>query len=466
MKYFIKFPLLLLVVIAVMMGCNQKETDTSTEEKEPTQQEEVEVVDQNESEPETDPEEIDSPEVEELQVEPLPTTYEELASLPVGEHVGFHETTDTDLVFETFKDLPDISTTPTENELNYFYRELLRLVQKEFKGPEELMKKLRFELMGDPEIEDSRYQFKENLNVEIILDASGSMAAQAGGKVKMDAAKDSIVSFVNQLPADANVGLRIYGHKGTGDNKDKELSCKSSELVYSMSSYNQEKFQSALNQVKPAGWTPIELAINEAKKDLAKYDGASNTNIIYLVSDGVSTCDDDPITAAKELYDSKISPIINVIGFDVDSEGQNQLIKIAKASDGIYQKVEDESELKNELSKISDLAESWDNWKKKSEQELGYQKVSNSLDIFVYITNEEYNASFERLEIENIMYTFKQNGKMDSEALNYLLDRNRTYHAWIKDEIATFKADLKSLNEKSYGEAKETLEQKYQSNTP
>jgi len=55
---------------------------------------------------------------------------------------------------------------------------------------------------------------------------------------------------------------------------------------------------------------------------------------------------------------------------------------------------------------------------------------------------------------------------MDSEALNYLLDRNRTYHAWIKDEIATFKADLKSLNEKSYGEAKETLEQKYQSNTP
>ncbi len=464
MKFFIKYPLIVLFTVMVMVGCKQAETGQSKDENDTTQVEVEENTPQEEELEEV--EESSEAEEIEIEVEPLPSTYEELASQPVGEHVNFSETNNVELVFETFKDLPDISSSPTNRELDYFYRELLRLVQKEFKGPEDLMKRLRFELMGSPDIEDSRYHFKENLNVEIILDASGSMAAQAGGKVKMEAAKDSILSFVNQLPADANVGLRIYGHLGSGKAEDKALSCGSSELVYPMSPYHQANFQASLDKVKPAGWTPIELALNEAKKDLEKYDGESNTNIIYLVSDGVSTCDDDPIKAAKELYDSSISPIINIIGFDVDSEGQNQLIKMAEATDGIYQRANDENELKKELNKISELAEAWENWKKQSEQQLDYQRVSNDLDIFVYITTEEYNASFERLEIENILYTFKQNGKMDNDSLNYLLERNRVYHAWIREEVETFKAELKSLNEKSYGEAKKALEQKYQSNTP
>ncbi|MBD8071135.1 vWA domain-containing protein [Bacillus sp. PS06] len=463
MKLLLKYPFVLLLLLVVMVGCKQAGTE---DPKEPTPEEttqvEVEEVDPAKEEPEeTEP--VEEPEV--VEVEPLPSTYEELASQPIGEHVDFAAVNNDELTVETFKDLPDISNTPSEQQMDLYYRELLRMVQKEFKGPEELMKRLRFDLMGSPDIEDSRYQFKENLNVEIILDASGSMAAQAGGKVKMDAAKDSIISFVDQLPEDAKVSLRIYGHKGTGNNADKALSCKSSELVYPMTSYNQANFQDALNKVKPAGWTPIELAINEAKKDLEKFDGASNTNIIYLVSDGVSTCDDDPVKAAKELYDSNISPIINVIGFDVDSEGQNQLIKIAEATDGIYQKVNDESELKNELNKINELAEAWESWKKQSEQQLEYKKVNNNLDIFVYIGGESYNATFEKLEIENILYTLKRNDVMDGDALNYLLDRNRTYHAWITEEIEKFKVELQNLNEKSYSEAKKALDEKYQSNT-
>ncbi len=100
----------------------------------------------------------------------------------------------------------------------------------------------------------------------VILDASGSMANYEGSVTRMDAAKKAITEFVKTLPGDANVGLRIYGHKGTGNDSDKALSCSSSELIYPLSNYNAANFEQALSKAVPAGWTPIGHALNEAKK--------------------------------------------------------------------------------------------------------------------------------------------------------------------------------------------------------
>ena len=186
--------------------------------------------------------------------------------------------------------------------MDYFYSELLKLIQDDFQGPEELIKQMRFQAIGNPEMEDSRYQFKENLNVEIILDASGSMAQSAGGKIKMEAAKDSITEFVSQLPEGAKIGLRVYGHKGSNADSDMALSCSSSDMVYAMAPMDQGQFQAALDSVQPTGWTPTGLALGEAKKDLAQFDGQNNTNIVYLVSDGVSTCNDDPVSCMRKNY--------------------------------------------------------------------------------------------------------------------------------------------------------------------
>lgn len=403
---------------------------------------------------------------DDFKVEPLPNTYEELANLPIGELVDFNpDPSDPEKTVKAFKSLPDISKKPSKKQLDYFYRELLKKVQDHFKGPEDLFRELRFQSIGGPEVEDSRYQFKENLNVEIILDASGSMAQSSGGKSKMAAAKDSITEFVKQLPEGAKVGLRVYGHKGSNDDSAKTLSCSSSELYYSISPYEAGEFQLALDSIQPTGWTPTGLALKEAKKDLEKFEGTNNTNIVYLVSDGVSTCDDDPVQAAKDLYNSNISPIINVIGFDVDAKGQNQLIEIADATKGIYQKVNDESELKNELNRISNLAKTWKDWKEKSSVEIKSKKLDNTLAIFSYITNESYNATFEKSGIGLIIFILKRNGNMDQESYNYLDQKNADYHDWIKSEIEIFNNELKSLNDKGYSEALNALDEKYQKNT-
>ncbi|WP_368974433.1 VWA domain-containing protein [Caldifermentibacillus hisashii] len=402
-----------------------------------------------------------------IKVEPLPTTYQELAELPIGKYYNMDTSGENskEEILKVFSDLPDISGNPSEKELDYFYSELLKRMQQDYEGPENLINRLKFESLGSPENSDSRYQFKDNLNVIFIIDASGSMAQKIDGKEKMTSAKDSILNFVSKLPKDAKVGIRVYGHKGTGSDSDKALSCSSSELVYPISNFNEGEFQTALNKFSPSGWTPIGLALREAKNDLASFDGANNTNIVYLVSDGIDTCDDQPIEAAKDLYSSNISPIINVIGFDVDSEGQNQLKQIAAATEGIYNTVTNESELQKELDQLNNLADQWQEWLERGKQHYEGELISNDLEIFNYITEEYVKCEDESSNIYLILGTLNDAKFFNREAYEYLTKVNREYHEWIDNEISKFNEELKELNEQNYNEAINQLQEKYNVNT-
>ena len=177
---------------------------------------------------------------EQVQAQPLPQTLAELEALPAGHTAPYLSAIDPEdqkVIDELTKDLPDISGNPTENELNNYYNQLVAVFQQDYLGPEELISKLKFQAIGSPDIENPRMQFKENLNVLVLLDASGSMRNNSGGKTQMDAAKEAITDFVEGLPAEANVGLRIYGHKGSGSSKDKAMSCSSSDLIYPLSPF-------------------------------------------------------------------------------------------------------------------------------------------------------------------------------------------------------------------------------------
>jgi Ca-activated chloride channel family protein len=409
-------------------------------------------------------------EKEEIEVKPLPTTLDELANLPVGYTGDFLSSLneeDRKIIDELTKDLPDISNEPSQDELDNYYSEILAVFQHDFQGPEDIIEELKFQSLGSPEVEDPRMQFKENLNVMVILDASGSMGKEAGGATQMDAAKSAITNFVSGLPENANVGLRIYGQEGTGNKADKELSCNSSKLIYPIGKYNQAGFNQALAKAKPAGWTPIQLALNEAQKDLASYTGDKNTNIVYLVSDGVSTCDDDPIEAAKKLYDSNITPIVNVIGFNVDHEGQKQLKSIADATKGTYQDVQNAEGLQEELDQASKVAEKWKQWKTSTEGNLGYERTSNSLDIFVYHSKEFGKYVDERQQIGfTLTYLLQDMDKMSRESHDYLKEKNTTHHNWIEEEYDKLRDELKAMNEMNYSEAIKALEETYQSSTP
>ena len=398
----------------------------------------------------------------------LPTSLAELEALPVGytEPLNQVEEEEKKLTDELTKTLPDISGNPTNEELDRYYEAILSVFQQDFVGPGELIEQLKFQSIGSPDIEEPRYQFKENLNVLVILDASGSMGNMEGNQTRMNAAKNAITEFVKGLPKEANVGLRIYGHQGTGSNADKALSCSSSELIYPLSSYDAANFEAALGKATPAGWTPISLALTEAQKDLSAFKGDTNTNIIYLVSDGISTCDDQPVEAARALYNSDITPIVNIIGFNVNHEGQKQLQEMAKATEGTYKYVSDEQSLQEHLNEATKVAERWKRWKTSQEGWLGYYRVNNSLDIFVYHSRERTKWGNERLRMDlALTYLLQDKGVMSNESHDYLQKKNRDYHQWIEQEYEKLRDELETLNEQNYAEAVKQLEEKYLTNT-
>ncbi|WP_252502253.1 VWA domain-containing protein [Sporosarcina sp. Marseille-Q4943] len=461
--------ILILSLVAILVACN----NNNQQEKDNNPKEPVSLVDSSNENSEIDTagmEETDTGEDDkEVEATPLPRTLSELAALPSGytDYLSVTDENDQKKLDELTEGLPDISGNPTDNELNTYYNELLAIFQQGFLGPEEIIAKIKFQALGNPDIENPRMQFKENLNVLVLLDGSGSMGKNIGGQTQMEAAKKAIVQFVGNLPKEANVGLRVYGHKGTGSSTDKAMSCSSSDLLYPIQPYEKNAFKQSLDQVKPAGWTPTELAITEAHKDLANFDGENNTNIVYLVSDGISTCDDDPVEAAKALYDSHITPIINIIGFNVDNDGQKQLKEMAKVVEGTYQDVTDAETLQNELDQTNEIAEKWAKWKEDKEAGLENQRVDNRLEIFMYGADEFGKLVNERQQIGfALQYLYQTKKVMTRDSYKYLTDRNMEYHQWINDEYEELKKSLRETNEMQFNEAIKALEEKYLKNTP
>lgn len=461
--------ILMLSLVAILVACNNNEQ----QEEDNNPKEPVSLVDSSNENSETDSTEIEETDTgeEEKDVEatPLPRSLSELAALPPGytSYLSVTDEKDQEKLDELTEGVPDISGNPTENELNIYYNELLAIFQHGFLGPEEIIAKIKFQAIGNPDIDNPRMQFKENLNVLVLLDGSGSMGKDIGGQTQMVAAKKAIVQFVENLPEEANVGLRVYGHKGSGSSADKSMSCSSSDLFYPLKPYEKGAFQQSLDQVKPAGWTPTELALLEAQKDLESFDGEKNTNIVYLVSDGISTCDDDPVAAAKALYDSHVTPIINIIGFNVDNDGQKQLKEMAKVVDGTYQDVTDAESLQNELDQTNEIAKKWAKWKEDKEAGLDNQRVDNRLEIFMYGADEFGKLVAERQQVGfALQYLYQTKKVMTNESYKYLTNRNREYHQWIEEEYDELKKSLRETNEMQFNEAIQALEKKYLTNTP
>jgi Ca-activated chloride channel homolog len=219
----------------------------------------------------------------------------------------------------------------------------------------------------------------KQLNVMILIDSSGSMAGKVDGFSKMTLAKQAVSRFASSLSTHANVSLRVYGHKGSNADKDKNLSCKSTEVVYPLGKYDQQTFSKALDKFKPTGWTPIALAMKEAANDLSKITSPSE-NLIYVVSDGIETCGGNPVQVAQELNKSNVKAVVNIIGFDVDNAGQKALQEVAKAGGGEYATVRNDDELRRYFdTQRMKIWEEWLMWKASNVNAIYEQFTSKKL---------------------------------------------------------------------------------------
>lgn len=290
----------------------------------------------------------------------------------------------------------------------------------------------------------------KQLNVAILLDASGSMAGQVSGGVKMDLAKEAIQDFASNLPEGANVSLRVYGHKGSNSQEDKKVSCKSNEVVYPLDTYQERGFEQALDQFKPTGWTPLAAAIESAQKDLQAGSDKNAQNIVYVVSDGIETCGGDPVAVAKKLNQSDIQAVVNIIGFDVDDDGQKALKKVADAGGGSYDTVQSKEDLERKLKQEYDrLRLEWHRW-----------DGSNRLSVL-----SQRNDKLKQLwDLKSDFYDLvKKEKKHFIEARKFLDNHNKLKNDEVEDQIRERfekrEDTLQDYIEKKDDEIDETLEQ-------
>lgn len=342
-----------------------------------------------------------------------------------------------------------------------YWGELLNLFAEDYLSPQMVVDRWRMASFGAPDVGDARFLFRENFNVQIILDASGSMREKIGERTKMELAKQAIKEFAEALPQEAKVSLRVYGHKGSGSDADKPLSCSSSDLVYQLQSYDASKLDEALKLFEPSGWTAIAHSLRLAEQDLARFPADKNTNIIYLVSDGIETCDGDPVQVARELSQSHVMPLLNVIGFDVNAEGQKQLKEIAQASEGLYANVTNQEQFKQELERAKEIAQKWEQWKRDALSEADAVLIDRKKWMDAY-GRDWYEKSWrESLNIGSAIEYLVQTGRIGSQAKAYLTQKRQEREAFVaqsKEELIDY---LVNLTTQTYSEMRMEIEEKY-----
>lgn len=182
----------------------------------------------------------------------------------------------------------------------------------------------------------------------ILLDASSSMLLNVEGKQKMAVAKTAANRFATTIGTNHDISLIVYGHAGTQNDEDKQLSCTTIDEVYPLQTYESTKFAEAVDSVEAKGWTPIANAIKTAREKMA---GTTENVTLYIISDGAETCDGDPVAEAKAFASEDGNRSVNIIGFDVDQAGENSLKEVAAAGNGEYISAKTIEDLNNSIKK-------------------------------------------------------------------------------------------------------------------
>lgn len=179
-------------------------------------------------------------------------------------------------------------------------------------------------------------------SVLIILDNSDSM--QLGTPTRMEIAKQAIKNYVTKASSKTNIGLMIYGHKGSNS-----ISCTNTEIISEIGTANGGIINGLLNDIRPpVELAPIGFALQQAPVAFA--GRVDQNNEIILLTDGEETCDSDPIDQAASLKSSSLNIKINIIGFSVDAKAQTKLDQISISGGGSFFTVNNLTELEQKFN--------------------------------------------------------------------------------------------------------------------
>jgi Ca-activated chloride channel family protein len=181
----------------------------------------------------------------------------------------------------------------------------------------------------------------------LVLDASGSMWGQIGGRSKVEIARDAVGRLVTDWQADDQLGLVAYGHRRKGD-------CADIETLIPYGPLDRAAYTARVNGLNALGMTPLSAAVIHAAEALKLSEQKAT---VILVSDGEETCNMDPCKVGAELEKRGVDFTAHVIGFDVPNPAhQAQLRCLAENTGGRYFNARDAGELAGALSTLAKVS--------------------------------------------------------------------------------------------------------------
>jgi hypothetical protein len=172
-------------------------------------------------------------------------------------------------------------------------------------------------------------------SVEILLDASGSMAAPFGAtsQSKFDIVRQAVDDVIlgmreQQTDFPRNLGLRLFG----STTEAQAANCEDTERILPLGEPNFDQTRKVLDEAHARGMSPIAFALAKTLDDFP--GGMPGDRTIVLIADGGDTCEGDPCAAAARIATAPAKTSVNVVAFDVTSEEQERLACIARLTDG------------------------------------------------------------------------------------------------------------------------------------
>ncbi len=167
-------------------------------------------------------------------------------------------------------------------------------------------------------------------NLEIVLDVSGSMNAALGKSTRWQTALDVLKKFVDTIPPDFKVALRVYGHRYASRSAE---TCTDTELIVPLDKLDRERIVATAFGLKPRGETPLVLSVLQTIEDLK--DAAGGT--VILITDGEESCKGDSKAAAAAIEASGLDVTLNIVGFTLTGQAvKAQLTTLAGSTGGNY----------------------------------------------------------------------------------------------------------------------------------
>ena len=178
----------------------------------------------------------------------------------------------------------------------------------------------------------------------MIIDASGSMAARIGNETRLDAARRVVLEQVAGWKPDARLALVAYGHR-------RESDCRDIETIIPLGVIDLATTKRRLAELRARGRTPLSASLRHAAGLLPAAGGT-----IFLVSDGLETCNEDPCAVAHDLRAANARLVVHVVGFGLKPEETKALSCIAEQGGGQMASAADAAGLSSALTALAGSA--------------------------------------------------------------------------------------------------------------